>query len=566
MKKRVIIGTLVTAAMLTSVTAQAQTTGELFQTSNQRYTLSTARSAAMGGAFTSLGADPLSMVLNPAGIAMYSQSEASATTSLLINNTNVTTRSGSESIGASDNKTKLALTNLSTVLKFGDFSFGLGYNRTNDNSNHIEYAGFNQNSSIGQVYANQLAGIVEKDISSPIGNTYRAFYNYPPMMWNAIMAYQTGLVNPVKNYNNMYDMNGVFSAGDELRPGTKVRNTEVFNEMDISAAYNYRNKLYFGLTMGVQNGTMRQDYDYYEVTNLQNLGGDLDNMTLRNGHSISSLGFNLKVGVTARPVHWLRIGVAYHSPTWNTYEESSYADMTTYMLKVISPGMSDTPILSNDYNARTPSRLNAGTSFTIAKRVIISADYERVWYGDMKYNTRLYASGTRLQNDNNIIDNLSNTGDYMDNDGHIDINSQINNSYKAANNVRLGLEAQVYRGLSIRAGINYQGSPYNEDILEMNDAQALKDFGINNKKDLRKYGEQIAYSAGLGFRSERWGVDLTYLLHQSQQLPTKSFYYNEVDAAGNKNTIQSKGYTLFKQNLHQVMLTFTFRFGRIGNV
>lgn len=554
-----------TVATIICLPTQAQTTDELFRTSNQQYTLSTARSAAMGGAFTSLGADPVSMILNPAGLAMYSQSEASITPSLMFNKTSTNTTNGTYSHNTTENNTKLALTNLVTTLKFGNFVLGVGYNRVADSKSEIKYDGpFKENGSIGQLYANQLSGITDVDISAPKDNIYRAFYSFPPTIWDAITAYQSGLVNADKNYNNRYNMNGLFSAGDTQRPGTRIRNKHVLDESNISGAYNLHDKLYFGVTLGVQTGNIDQSYEYYEIADNAN-NGSLDQMTLRKGHSISTLGFNMKVGVTARPAPWVRIGVAYHSPTWNTYDENSYSNMTTFLFNVERAGYADSPQLVSDYNARTPSRLNAGVSFTIAKRIIVSADYERVWYGNMKYNTTLNEYGMRLQNNSNIIENLPNTGDYTNPlNRNIALNTQIEENYKAANNFRLGVEAHVWNGIFLRAGVNYQGSPYNDNILSINSADALKDFGVTSTKDLRKYGEQIAYSGGIGYRRAKWGIDITYLHHQSHMLPSKSYYYNSLDNLGNKNTIQSELTSLVKNELGQLMMTFSFRFGQLG--
>ena len=57
----------------------AMSTSDLFSLSQQRFNFGTARSMAMGGAFTSLGADQASMVINPAGLGMYSRGEIALT-------------------------------------------------------------------------------------------------------------------------------------------------------------------------------------------------------------------------------------------------------------------------------------------------------------------------------------------------------------------------------------------------------------------------------------------------------------------------------------------------------
>lgn len=74
------------AACLLSTSASAQAAGDLLALSQYNYSFSTARSAALGGAFTSLGADLSSMSINPAGLGMYMSSDFGISPSLTWNN------------------------------------------------------------------------------------------------------------------------------------------------------------------------------------------------------------------------------------------------------------------------------------------------------------------------------------------------------------------------------------------------------------------------------------------------------------------------------------------------
>lgn len=62
-----------------AMSADALSTADLFSLSQQSFNFGTARSMAMGGAFTSLGADQASMVINPAGLGMYNRGEIAVT-------------------------------------------------------------------------------------------------------------------------------------------------------------------------------------------------------------------------------------------------------------------------------------------------------------------------------------------------------------------------------------------------------------------------------------------------------------------------------------------------------
>ena len=68
---------LTAGAVLVSASAMAQTPSPeaMLKLSQYNYSFGTARSAALGGAFTSLGADLASMAINPAGLGMYQSSD-----------------------------------------------------------------------------------------------------------------------------------------------------------------------------------------------------------------------------------------------------------------------------------------------------------------------------------------------------------------------------------------------------------------------------------------------------------------------------------------------------------
>ena len=115
-----------------SSSVNAQTPGDLLKLSQYDYSLSTARSAAMGGAFVSLGADLASISINPAGLGMYRGSEVGISLSVL--STDISSdylkRTGNAS------KTKFAPNNIGASFEMyrgpgslTSFSLGVAYNR-----------------------------------------------------------------------------------------------------------------------------------------------------------------------------------------------------------------------------------------------------------------------------------------------------------------------------------------------------------------------------------------------------------------------------------------------------
>lgn len=552
--KKIFFGSLF---LMSVAIAYGQSGGEALKFSRYNFTQNTARSAAMAGAFTSLGADMSSMYINPAGLAMYSRSEVSITPSLFINNS-VTNNAG---LRNSNSTTKALVSNIGGVYADGNFTFGVGYNRVADFSGNYTTTGPAQNGSIGQVYMEQLAGINYKDISTPqVGDIYKPFFKYPPFLWNAIMAYQGELLNPVGDGSH-YNMGGVFNYqdGDLVAPTTSIRTTGAMNEFTISGAYNIKNKVYIGLTLGIPHMYYDENYDYSEYASLDNTGS-LDNFGTKQKLAIDGSGFNFKVGVTVRPVDWLRVGVAYHSPSWMRVRERSFNEFSLVHFNDTGYAYSDTPYLDNSYDMSTPSKLLAGISFTIAKIIIISADYERSWYRSMGYTSNINTYGLRMPNQFTIFDNYPTYVNNIDANGNVNLNAMIDNSYQTTNNFRVGVEVQPVNGLFVRAGYSYSQSPYAEKAYDMYDAQMLQDFGINSKTDLKKYGEIQQISAGLGYRNRGFGVDLTYVYGSYGELPTKNYYYNAPDVNDTVYNVQSPGYTVNHKYLHQIMATLLFKF------
>lgn len=541
MKKLVLSASILALTVgLNSVTAQ--TTAELYNFSNQNQLGKTARVSAMAGAYTSLGADLSSLLINPAGLAMFTNSEVAITPSVVLNN-NSNNFSGRNS--TQQNNTKFIISNLAGVFYSNKgFTLAVGYNRLVDFSGSRLSYGTSQSSSVAQIYAQQLAGIEQSTIQTPESNVYQAFYNYDPNLWNAIMAYQTGLVNPLSEdkTEDQYTTGGLFNSGDSQTPQSYTKTSGSINELTIGGGYNYNDILYLGVTFGFQDMIYAQDYYYTEVYSPSN-SGTLQDMTTRSYLRMSGTGFNMRFGATVRPNNWLRIGVAYHTPTWMRITESSYSDMTVYDSKYNNAAYSDTPDLVSDFAMHSPSKLLAGVSFAIARRVIVSADYERAWYNQMKMNTTMFNAGYRQSTNATAIDNMPNLADnYNYYNSSIDLNNIISEYYQPVNAYRVGIEAQPFNGVYIRAGYSYTTSPYRD---------VQSSVYMSNLSD---YGAQTLYSGGLGYRNQKFGIDVTYTYCQTQNLPDT--YYSYIN---NGTVIQADGYNFTTNDLSQIILTVSFK-------
>lgn len=521
--------------------AVAQGTETLLRLSTQNYSLSTARSAAMGGAFTSLGADGISMSQNPAGLGMYRRSEISFSPGLNITSSasrNTAPLSSSMAMDANRNiesATKAVIGNFTAVFAGNGFAVGIGYNRLANFNSDSYIRGVSSSSSLADVFVEQLQGIPSNGIGSPDDNVYQAFYKYPPTYWGGIMGYQSGLIN-ADSYG--YYLDGVLDAGDRVEPSMFTSRSGSLNEFTFSGAGNVNDILYYGATVGVTTFNYRQFNRYIEIADADYNTGSLDNYTYNQDMRLNGTGINLKLGVTVRPLDWLRIGVAYHTPTYTTMEQESFADMTVYDFNYQDYGFSDTPIQVSRFDSYSPSRLLGGVSATVAGRLILSADYERVWYSGMGFKRDMDLWNFRPDPMSNPVDNYPTYADHLSSDDYLNLNQIVKNNYRAQNNFRFGAEFQPINGLFLRAGYAYSDSPY-------------------KATELQEYGKLEQYSAGLGYRTNRFNIDAAWVMGKTKYLPSKFFEYLPYDS---QEMIQSLGVVNTDISQTNIILTFGWRF------
>lgn len=521
MKQRDIRAAILVALFALGLTAadkaRGQSSEELLLFSRQNFGIASARSAGMGGAFTSLGADAATMSLNPAGIAMYGKGEISISPGLRITGNRADYSGSGGSVSKRLGNTRAHVGSFSMVYAGSNFAVGFGMNRLADFNGRSRAVGYGEQFSIGDMFVEQLYGVPTAGIGSPDRDIYRAFYNYPPAYWGAIMGYQAGLFDPVEGSDpQTYTMQNMLQNGSLLYPQEDRRTAGAIDEYVLSGGYNLKEILYVGASIGIQDIRYNRYDTYSEATSAGNVG--LHSLFYDQNLRMNGAGVNLKVGATVRPLPWLRIGVAYHSPTWIRMKEEYDGAMTVYYTHPIEGytyGYSDTPILQNEYSMRTPSRLLAGISATIGTVGIVSVDYERVWYPNMKYTSAGF-------------------GDI--NEG-TETTPGIREAYRPANIVRAGIEFHPVQSLFLRAGCGYSASPY-------------------RGSDFKRYGEYRQWSGGIGYRSRWVNLDLAYVYGSARQMPYKPFDYTAEDGY----RVASDGTVSLRERNHNLILSVVFRF------
>ena len=214
------------------------------------------------------------------------------------------------------------------------------------------------------------------------------------------------------------------------------------NEMVLSFAGNYDEKLMIGATIGVPFVNYRLEGEYQESDPTDQVGS-FDNLTYTEYLRTEGIGINLKLGAIYKIDQMFRLGVAFHTPTALGLTDN-FSNTFTYYYTVNGISYGGEPALSPDgtfdYKLRTPWRAIASAGVILRKHGFISADVEWVDYSANRYNLTSNAPTT----DDELYERQLNTG--------------IGRAYQQTMNIRLGGELALDQ-FRLRAGVNLNGKP-----------------------------------------------------------------------------------------------------------
>ncbi len=454
-----------------------------------------ARVSAMGGAFTSLGADLSSMAINPAGLGMYRTSQLSISSEFdTTHSTNNTSYDGTAS-NFSFNQLGAALNIYQGSGALLSFTLGFAYNKVAD-LNFTNRAGWDNGAvTIGEFFAEQMYGINPADLGStatPFTNS-----NISTDQWGGVLAYRTYMIDPDMQEDKFMGSYFVGSIPTEnfVNSGLTMKSRGRVEEYDFSMGFNFGNILYLGTTLGITGIEQTIAYTYHErYVGAQ--GEDMESMDFKPFVANYGSGVNVKIGAILRPVSAVRLGIAYHSPTRVSLTRDYDAMMTT-SFNTKTSYQAHSYINTYTYDYSSPSKLLLGASVSIADKALLSVDYDKVWYGNMRMNSHDY--------------NMANA--FAD-----DVAADLG----TAENFRVGVEIHPTKDLYVRGGYAFYGSPLNSDATRYNDEGGTFYGTYKTHCD--------NYSLGLGWRfASGSSLDLVWTLsraHYTNSIMYDYFYEN----------------------------------------
>ncbi len=528
----------VTSIFLVSVSVLGQGIDDALRYSQETPT-GTARSMAMGNAFGALGGDFSAIGINPAGLAVFRGSEFSVTPSLIFNKTESNFQNtGREGDGSTFVPNQMGfvwsmkpMREVTSGLVSSHFS--IGYQRT---------ANFNASGFING--AGVQSSLLDQFVFEANGYTSGSLNNFKDGL-----AFDMYLLD-----NPSFDVNGTpqvyndvyYHAWQKPSLGGTAQNPEITRdwraprginqqrfidqegykgEFNFSYGANISNKVFLGASLNVLSYRFEENMMHRESPNggLDASGDpdwdayDFDSFEYRTYLDQRASGVNLKFGAIYKPIHELRVGLAYHSPSFFRVDEEyqskmsvSYANSGSHLKDRPLDGVS--PMGSDEYRFRTADKLVASLGVVLGNRYIFSFDYERSDYSNSKYKSL--------------------SDQYRD---YSLQNGEIRSVFTVANTYRAGIEFKATNEISLRAGYGLYESP-------------IKTALSVNK---RKYE---TFSGGVGYRMQYFYVDAVYMLSRQQ----KDYYLYNWDEGTTGITAPNPAKLSVLD--HQVAVTVGYRF------
>lgn len=391
----------------------------------------TARATAMGNAFGALGGDFTSLSINPAGAGVYRAGEFTITPSF-----------GQISVDGtylgntiSDSKYNLSLDNIGYVAAFnlGDNSesglvsinFGLGFNKMSSFTMQSLAEGYDSDHSLLTYFTDNAN--YDRLPSSRLDPYYER------------LAWDTDLL--LYDDENKEYFNDITDSGHGQAQRSTIDRRGYINEYLLSVAANFNHKFYFGATLGIHDVYFKENADLYEWDEQGNIPY-FNDFNFNTYLKTAGNGVNLKLGAIFKPIDQLRLGVAFHTPTFyklNDLYDGGMESSITYD-DGATEHTSAYPDREGvyDYEIETPMKAIVSGALVVGKAGLISVDYEFVDYSTAK------------------IKNGSDGYDYYDE------NINIGNAYRSVGNLHVGGELKLNKSFSLRAGYENFQSPYKD--------------------------------------------------------------------------------------------------------
>lgn len=462
----------------------------------------TARQQAVGGAMASLGGDISATFVNPAGLGFYKTGDIVLTPGYNFLNNKATYFDRTEK----DTKNNFSFGTSGIVWGTGEMKRGkssgsavaIAINRTANFGSNLLYRGANNQSSYSQKF---LEEIQNNNVTRPI-----QFDSYPSFNFGTSLAFDTYWIDTIQGAtpNDVAGFKSLAPLGTGLLQENRLESKGGITEFALAVAGNHNDKFYIGGTLGIPFLRYEKESTFTEADATEDPNNRFDFATIKENLTTSGTGINLKLGIIYKPVEYVRLGFAFHSPSFFRLTDKYNASVTTNTenyhetLTQTSAALTGSEYGEFQYWYFTPYRVMISGSYVLREiedvrkqKGFLTADIEYVNY-----------KASSFTSDPDDVDGQS-SENYLKS-----LNKAIDNAYKGAINIRAGGELK-FTTIMVRLGGAYYGNPYKNLVGEK--------------------GHRFQLTGGLGYRNKGMFVDLAYVhtmgkdVHYAYRLQSSPF-------------------------------------------
>lgn len=434
----------------------------------------TARYRAMSGAFGALGGDLSSISINPAGSAIFNNSNAALTLGVFnknqdisyFNNTNTNSNSN---VDLSQLGATFVFENTDINSPWKKFTLSTVYERVADFDDNWVASGVNPNTSIGEYFYENAIGKRLDEISAFQGETLSQAYSEIGSIYGfenqqAFLGFEGFIIDPVNDTDDNTDYTRNIN-GTNFNQQYAYASRGYNGKLGFNFATSYDDKIFFGVNLNAH-------FINYERSTLlnesnSNANSSVTNVEFENNLLTTGGGFSFQLGGIAKLTEEFRVGLSYNSPTWyRISEETSQFLATTRnengsnQIQIVNPNVIN---IFPEYRLQTPGKVTGSLAYVFGKQGLLSFDYSVKDYSNTKFRPTSDAFFSAL-------------------------NNTITNTLDTATSYRLGGEYR-YKQLRFRGGYRFEESPYKDDTF---------------------FGDLTGYSVGLGYSFGDFNLDVAF--------------------------------------------------------
>ncbi|MDV7140828.1 outer membrane protein transport protein [Maribacter sp. TH_r10] len=455
--------------LLACTVASAQNLNDVLRYSQENLQ-GTARFQGMGGAFGALGGDLSALNINPAGSAVFNNSQFTVSGSNY-HTDNTATYFGT---GRSANENNFNLNQVGGVFVFKSrndsdwkkMALAINYDMVQSFDDEYRISG-TSDQGIDNYFLNYADGVVPFNSiliqdGEYIENAYLDIGAYQGFTdQQAFLGYYGGIIDPVGEDDTTTDYirNASYSNVNQ----DYARYTSGYNsKFNLNFATQYQNNLYLGASLNFHT-VFYDQFDEIRETGYDS-GSAIQRTDFSNFLHTEGSGFSFNLGAIAKVNQNIRVGGSYQSPTWyrltDDLSQRINSDLADSEINFINHDIIN---LFEEYTIKTPAKLTGSVALIFGRDGLLSFDYD---YQDMSQAELRPTSDSSFST----------------------VNSEIANNLDGVSSFRLGGEYRIER-VSLRAGYRFEQSPYADG---------------NNIGDLN------AYSGGIGYNFGGSRLDLAY--------------------------------------------------------